>query len=88
MLKEIPQKVNHIIKGFKEIIPCNDSLPILYEPIYERVMPLNKVYWDHSRDERIYLTSDTQGITCAPVLSMTPILPFNLTFENPPKKRQ
>ena len=64
MLKEIPQKVNHIIKGFKEIIPCNDSLPILYEPIYERVMPLNKVYWDHSRDERIYLTSDTQGITC------------------------
>lgn len=64
MLKEIPQKINHIIKGFKEIKPCNDDLPILYEPIYERVMSLNKVYWDHSRCERIYLTSDTQGITC------------------------
>lgn len=64
MLKEIPQKVNHIIKGFKEITPCDDNLPILYEPIYERIMPLNKVYWDHSRGERIYLTSDTQGITC------------------------
>lgn len=63
MIKEIPQKVNHIIKGFKEIKPCTDNLPILYEPIYERVMPLNNVYWDHSRDERIYLTSDTQGIT-------------------------
>ena len=64
MLKEIPQKVNHIIKGFKEITPCDDNLPILYEPIYERVMPLNKVYWDHHRGERIYLTSDTQGINC------------------------
>ena len=64
MLKEIPQKVNHIIKGFKEIKPVKDDLPILYAPIYERVMPLNKVYWDHSRDERIYLASDTQGITC------------------------
>lgn len=64
MIKEIPQKVNHIIKGFKEIKPCNDDLPILYEPIYKRVLPLNTVYWDHSRNERIYLTSDTQGITC------------------------
>ena len=64
MIKEIPQKVNHIIKGFKEIKPYNDDLPILYEPIYERVMPFNTVYWDHSRDERIYLISDTQGITC------------------------
>lgn len=64
MLKEIPQKPNHIIKGFKEIKPCNDNLPILYEPVYERVMPLNKVYWDLNRNERIYLTSDTLGITC------------------------
>lgn len=64
MLKEIPQKPNHIIKGFKEIKPIKDDLPILYEPIYERVMPLNKVYWDYTRDERIYLTSDTQGINC------------------------
>lgn len=64
MIKEIPQKVNHIIKGFKEIKPCNDILPILYEPIYERVYPLNTVHWDHSRNERIYLISDTQGITC------------------------
>lgn len=64
MIKEIPQKINHIIKGFKEIKPCNDILPILYEPIYERVFPLNTVHWDHSRNERIYLVSDTQGITC------------------------
>ena len=64
MIREIPQKTNHIIKGFKEIKPIKDDLPILYEPVYERVMPLNKVYWDHSRDERIYLISDTQGITC------------------------
>lgn len=64
MIKEIPQKTNHIIKGFKEITPVNSNLPILYEPIYERVMPLNKVYWDYSRDERIYLVSDTQGINC------------------------
>lgn len=64
MLKEIPQKINHIIKGFKEIKPCNDNLPILYEPIYERVFPLNTVYWDKSRSERVYLTSDTQGINC------------------------
>ena len=64
MIKEIPQKPNHIIKGFKEIKPINGDLPILYEPVYERVMPLNEVYWDHSRIERIYLTSDTQGINC------------------------
>lgn len=64
MLKEIPQKPNHTIIGFKEIKPCNGDLPILYEPIYERVIPLNKVYWDYSRDERIYLISDTQGINC------------------------
>jgi hypothetical protein len=64
MLKEIPQKINHIIKGFEEIKPCNNDLPILYEPVYERVIPLNKVYWDYTRDERIYLTSDTQGINC------------------------
>lgn len=64
MLKEIPQKPNHIIKGFKEIKPVKGDLPILYEPIYERIFPLNVVYWDYSRDERIYLTSDTQGITC------------------------
>lgn len=64
MLKEIPQKPNHIIKGFKEIEPVDRNNPVLYAPIYERVMPLNKVYWDLNRDERIYLTSDTQGITC------------------------
>ena len=64
MLKEIPQKVNHIIKGFKEIHPCNDNLPILYEPIYERIFSLNTVYWDISRSERVYLISDTQGINC------------------------
>ena len=64
MIKEIPQKKNHTIKGFNEIKPINGDLPILYEPIYERVMPLNKVYWDHSRNERIYLISDTQGINC------------------------
>lgn len=64
MLKEIPQKPNHIIKGFREIKPVDYNNPIFYEPIYERVMPLNKVYWDYSRDERIYLTSDTQGINC------------------------
>lgn len=64
MLKKIPQKANHFIKGFNEIKPCNDDLPILYQPIYERMFPLNEVYWDYARDERIYLTSDTQGITC------------------------
>ena len=64
MLKEIPQKINHIIKGFREIKPVDCNNPVFYEPIYERVMPLNKVYWDHHRCERIYLTSDTQGITC------------------------
>ena len=64
MIREIPQKVNHIIKGFKEIKPVKDDFPILYEPVYERVMPLNKVYWDLNRDERIYLISDTQGINC------------------------
>jgi len=64
MLKEIPNKPNHIIKGFKEIKPCNGDLPILYEPIYERMFPLNAVYWDNSRNERIYLVSDTQGIDC------------------------
>lgn len=65
MLKEIPQKANHIVKGFNEIKPCKDNLLILYEPIYERIFPLNEVYWDHARNERIYLTSDTEGITCA-----------------------
>jgi hypothetical protein len=64
MLKEIPQKPNHIIKGFREIKPVDCNNPVFYEPIYERVTPLNKVYWDHHRSERIYLTSDTQGITC------------------------
>lgn len=64
MLKEIPNKPNHIIKGFKEIKPCNGDLPILYEPIYERMFPLNAVYWDNSRNERIYLVSDIQGIDC------------------------
>ena len=62
MLKEIPQKPNHIIKGFREIKPVDCNNPIFYEPIYERVFPLNTVYWDKYRSERIYLISDTQGI--------------------------
>lgn len=64
MIKEIPQKINHIVIGFEEIKPYNNDLPILYQPVYERVNPLNVVYWDYTRDERIYLISDTQGITC------------------------
>lgn len=64
MIKKIPEKTNHIIKGFNEIKPVNDDLPILYEPIYERVFPLNTVHWDYYRSERIYLISDTHGITC------------------------
>lgn len=64
MIKKIPEKANHTIKGFNEIKPVNDDLPILYEPIYERVFPLNTVHWDYYRSERIYLISDTQGITC------------------------
>lgn len=64
MLKEIPQKVNHTITGFEEIKPVNPENPILYKPVYERIFPLHVVYWDYTRDERIYLTSDTQGITC------------------------
>ena len=64
MLKEIPQKVNHTITGFEEIKPVNSANPILYKPVYERIFSLNTVYWDHSRNERIYLISDTQGITC------------------------
>ena len=64
MLKEIPQKVNHIIKGFREIKPVDCNNPIFYEPIYERVLPLNTVYWDMYRSERVYLISDTQGINC------------------------
>ena len=64
MIKEIPQKPNHTVVGFEEVKPYNNDLPILYQPVYERVMPLNVVYWDHSRCERIYLTSDTRGITC------------------------
>ena len=64
MLKEIPQKINHTITGFEEIKPVNPANPILYKPVYERIFPLNTVYWDHSRTERIYLISDTQGITC------------------------
>ena len=64
MLKEIPNKPNHKIVGYKKISSLDGKLPSLYEPIYERILPLNKVYWDNSRNERIYLISDTQGITC------------------------
>lgn len=64
MIKEIPNKPNHKIVGYKEIKPCTDGHPILYEPIYERIFPLNTVYWDNSRNERIYLVSDTQGFDC------------------------
>lgn len=64
MIKEIPNKPNHKIVGYKEIKPCRGDLPILYEPIYKRILPLNKVYWDNSRNERIYLVSDTQGWNC------------------------
>lgn len=60
MLKEIPNKPNHKIIGYKESCFING----FYTPIYERIFPLNKVYWDNSRNERIYLTSDTQGINC------------------------
>lgn len=64
MINEIPNKPNHRIIGYKEIEPCRDDLPILYEPIYERILPLNKVYWNNSRNEIIYLASDMRGITC------------------------
>ena len=64
MLKEIPQKINHKIIGYDTVRASNDSTFEAYKPIYERIFPLNTVYWDHSRSERIYLTSDTQGITC------------------------
>ena len=74
MLKEIPNKPNHKIVGFTEhliIRPTQiDSQTIVpidsktYEPIYERIFPLNTVYWDNSRNERMYLVSDTQGFDC------------------------
>lgn len=64
MLKEIPQKINHKIIGYDTVRASNDSTFEAYKPIYERIFPLNTVYWDYTRDERIYLTSDTQGITC------------------------
>ena len=64
MIKEIPQKTNHKIIGYDTVRASNDSTFEAYKPIYERIFPLNTVYWDHHRDERIYLTSDTQGITC------------------------
>lgn len=64
MIREIPQKPNHKIIGYDTVRASNDSTFEAYKPIYERVIPLNKVYWDYSRDERIYLISDTQGITC------------------------
>jgi hypothetical protein len=64
MLKEIPQKINHKIIGYDTVRASNDSTFEAYKPIYERIFPLNTVYWDHSRNERIYLISDTQGITC------------------------
>ena len=64
MLKEIPQKINHTITGFEEIKPVNPENPILYKPVYKRVFALDGVYWDKSRNERIYLYTDTQGYTC------------------------
>ena len=64
MIKNIPDRPNHNIVGFEEIKPINPKDPIIYKPIYERILPLNTVYWDHSRIERVYLISDTQGITC------------------------
>lgn len=64
MIKEIPQKPNHKIIGYDTVRASNDSTFEAYKPIYERIFPLNTVYWDHSRDERMYLISDTQGITC------------------------
>ena len=64
MLKEIPNKPNHKVVGYKEIPSLHGKLPSLYEPIYERILPLNEVYLDYSRNERIYLISDTQGINC------------------------
>ena len=64
MLKEIPNKPNHKIVGYKEIPSLDGKLPSFYEPIYERIFQLNTVYWDNSRNERIYLASDTQGFDC------------------------
>ena len=64
MLKEIPNKPNHKIVGYKVVRAGNDPSFRAYEPIYERMFPLNTVYWDNSRNERIYLTSDTQGFDC------------------------
>lgn len=63
MLKEIPNKPNHKIVGYKEIPHLDGTRPSLYEPIYERIFPLNAVYWDNSRNELIHLISDIQGIT-------------------------
>lgn len=64
MIKNIPNLPNHNIVGFEEIKPVNPKDPIIYKPVYERIHPLHVVYWDYTRDERIYLISDTQGITC------------------------
>lgn len=64
MLKEIPNKPNHKIIGYEEIPSLDGKLPSLYKPIYERIFQLNTVYWDNSRNERMYLVSDTQGFDC------------------------
>ena len=63
-ISQIPVLPNHKLIGFDEIKHINEEQPSLYKPVYERVFALHGIYWDKSRNERIYLCADTQGYTC------------------------
>ena len=58
MIKAIPRKSNHKIVGYEQYMLLNGPT---YQPIFERINPLNKVYWAKGGDfsERIYLIDDS-----------------------------
>ena len=65
MLKEIPNRPNHKIVGYTKrniLITSNDIIDV-YEPVYERIIPLDTVVMLETHRNPCYLINDTTVIS-------------------------
>lgn len=65
MLKEIPNKPNHKIVGYtkRSILTTSNDIIDVYEPVYERIIPLGTVVMLEAHRNPYYLISDTTAIS-------------------------
>ena len=65
MLKEIPNRPNHKIVGYtkRNILTTSYDIIDVYEPVYERIIPLGTVVMLEAHRNPYYLISDTTAIS-------------------------